>query len=364
MAVTWNGRREAGEGVPSNSSGVRSRFRRGWVALATTAALGGGAALPSRALAATRAPGCAPRVLVLSAMPLELNPLLRAAQLDPRRTVRIGHRTFYGGRLAGNDVVLAMSGIGLVNATQTATAAFEHFRCGFRAAVFSGVAGSRASIGDVAIPARWTMDGSRSWFGADPAMLAVARRRVAAPGAVRLARDVPVGDAACACPGVEAPAPVRVAHQPKVVAGGDGTSSDTYGGKALPCVPGGGDVFGCAPCLAGSDLPSDVAGFARNAPPLADARFIGDFFQPPAATTGSMDAQDQETAAVARVARDYRVPFLGVRAVSDGKGDPLGLPGFPFQFFAYRQLAGNNAAAVTVAFLRAWAAAGRPVARR
>ena len=60
------------------------------------------------------------------------------------------------------------------------------------------------------------------------------------------------------------------------------------------------------------------------------------------------------------VANRHRVPFLGVRSVSDGKGDPLNLPGFPVQFAVYRQLAGNNAAAVTVAFLRAWAAAGRP----
>ena len=60
-------------------------------------------------------------------------------------------------------------------------------------------------------------------------------------------------------------------------------------------------------------------------------------------------------------ARDYHVPFLGIRAVSDGQGDPLNLPGFPFQFFVYRQLAGNNAAAVTIAFLQTWAASGRPV---
>jgi hypothetical protein len=38
--------------------------------------------------------------------------------------------------------------------------------------------------------------------------------------------------------------------------------------------------------------------------------------------------------------------------VSDGAGDPLGLPGFPSQFVVYRQLAANNAAAVTLALLR------------
>jgi nucleoside phosphorylase len=61
------------------------------------------------------------------------------------------------------------------------------------------------------------------------------------------------------------------------------------------------------------------------------------------------------------VATRYKVPFLGIRAVSDGAGDPLHLPGFPAQFFVYRQLAGNNAAAVTIAFLQVWARRGRPV---
>ena len=40
-----------------------------------------------------------------------------------------------------------------------------------------------------------------------------------------------------------------------------------------------------------------------------------------------MDAQDEETASAASIARQYRVPFLGIRAVSDGQGDPLHLPG-------------------------------------
>jgi nucleoside phosphorylase len=67
-----------------------------------------------------------------------------------------------------------------------------------------------------------------------------------------------------------------------------------------------------------------------------------------------MDAQDEETAAVAEVAAQHGVPFLGIRAVSDGHGDPLHLPGFPSQFFVYRQLAANNAAAVTTAFIERW----------
>jgi nucleoside phosphorylase len=311
------------------------------LALSVAAAAGisdAGAAGPRRA--------CANRVLVLAAMPLELNPLTSRASINTARTVRVEDRTFYPGRLAGRDVVLAMSGIGLVNAEQTASAAFAHFRCGFRAAVFSGVAGSRQNIGDVAVPRRWTRDGGKTWIGADRALL-----KTAAHLAVPLAQDVPVGDAACLCPGVDAPTPVHLDRTPKVVVGGDGVSSDTYGGKALPCVPGGGDIAGCAPCLLPSGSLQDAAAFAAHAPSLADPGFVQGFLAPPSPTSQA-DSQDQETAAVAQVARAHRTPFLGIRAVSDGAGDPLGLPGFPAQFFVYRQLAANNAAAVTLALLR------------
>jgi nucleoside phosphorylase len=307
------------------------------------------------AVASPRA--CAQRVLVLAAMPLELNPLISRAGIDPSRTVRVGDRTFYAGKLANTNVVLAMTGIGLANAEQTATTAFAHFRCGFRAAVFSGVAGSRQNIGDVAIPRRWTRDGGKTWTAADPALVKVAGRLAGTE--VPLSQDVPVGDAACLCPGVDAPTPVHVEQTPKVVVGGDGVSSDTYGGKALPCVPGGGDIAGCAPCLLPSGSPQDAAAFAAHAPSLADPGFVQAFLQPPAPSSPA-DSQDQETAAVAQVAQAHRVPFLGIRAVSDGAGDPLHLPGFPAQFFVYRQLAGNNAAAVTLAFLRV----SRPPARR
>jgi nucleoside phosphorylase len=66
------------------------------------------------------------------------------------------------------------------------------------------------------------------------------------------------------------------------------------------------------------------------------------------------DSEDMETAAVFKVAAANHVPYIAFRAVSDGKGDPLNLPGFPYQFFVYKQLAADNAASVTQAFLSAW----------
>ena len=305
------------------------------------------------AAAAPPPPECGEPILVLAAMPLELNPLIAAAELDPE-PVRVDDRTFYPGRLAGHDVVLAMTGIGLVNAEQTATAAVEHFECPFAAIVYSGVAGSRHNIGDVAVPRRWTIDDGATWVSANKHMVRAARA-LESPGAVELSDTVPVGDAACLCPGVDAGTPVQMPQPPAVYVGGDGESSDMFGGHAVPCLPGGGDVAGCAPCITDEALGEDVAAFAENAPMLTDTSFWEALLQPPEQTTDTLDAQDMETAAVALVAREHRIPFLGIRAASDGQGDPLHLPGFPAQFFAYRQLAGNNAASVTIAFLGRWA---------
>ncbi len=319
-----------------------------------------------------------PRVLVISAMPLELNPLMAAATIE--QVVRVNEtgandRTFYVGTLgkdenktkkSTNDVVLAMSGIGLVNATQTTQAAFARFGDCFSGVVFSGVAGSYLNIGDVAIPRQWTHDPNKAvWFDANAGMLRVAE---GLPGNVTLSKSVPVGDAACLCPGLDAQTPVTMPQDAKLVVGGvgtrgQGTSYDTFSGHSVPCLPGGGDIAGCRPCVRQPGFDQDAADFAENMPSLVkDPAFFSGLFAFES-TTDEYASQDEETAAVADVAANYfrhPIPFLGVRAASDGQNDPLHLPGFPAQFAVYRQLAGNNAAAVTITFLDAWANAGQP----
>src|SRR5882724_11110411 len=86
-------------------------------ALAATAvfASAGGTSVPS-----------VPRLLVLSAIPAEIDKLLVTAEID--RTKIIDGRSFFVGRLAGNDVVLALTGIGLVNAEKTTRDALAHFK--------------------------------------------------------------------------------------------------------------------------------------------------------------------------------------------------------------------------------------------
>ncbi|MGH2829326.1 MAG: hypothetical protein ACRDJM_02470 [Actinomycetota bacterium] len=292
---------------------------------------------------------CLPRLLVLSAFPGEIDRLLTEASLDG--SVVAGGRTFYTGSLLGNDVALALTGIGLVNAERTMQAAIGALGCGISGAVLSGVSGGRTFIGDVAIPSEWTIDGGQTWIAADAGMLATASR---VAGTVALGRAVPAGDPACAGVDPRAVPTVAVAHQPGIVFGGRGSSADPFGGRRLPCFPGGGDVFGCRPCRApGLEIP-DIEGTATGIVPFLDPAFFFGYFQSPPGLHG-YDAEDMETAAVARVAADNAIPFIAFRALSDGKGDPLMLPGFPFQFFVYRQLAADNAAAVALAFLQAWA---------
>lgn len=258
--------------------------------------------------------GSPPRVAVLSAFPAELAPLVAAAAVT--ETVDLGDRVVRLGTLGGVPVVLAMTGIGRANAEATTRLVLDRWPVG--ALVVSGVAGSVHRIGDVTVPESWvTGEGER--FAADAHLLALARG-VAEEGALALERCTTVSPEL-------SPEPVCLGFAPEVKVGGIGASEDPYGGQPVLCSPDGGEVFGCDVATAVVPLPEEQV------------------------------AIDMETAFIARAAGD--VPFVAFRAVSDGEGDPLGLPGFPAQFFAYYGLAARNAASATIALLERLAA-GQP----
>jgi nucleoside phosphorylase len=87
---------------------------------------------------------------------------------------------------------------------------------------------------------------------------------------------------------------------------------------------------------------------------IADPGFFLGIFAPAPPSSYEYVAGDEETAAAGQIAKDHATPFIAFRAISDGPGDPLMLPGFPAQFFVYKQLAADNAAAMTLAFVGAW----------
>ena len=349
------GRQWAGiAALTSNSPTVPSTHARRLAAAATAAAL----LTPLPAIAGSGAgkggADCVRRTLIVSAMPIELGPIFAKTKVD--KTVTADGHDFFVGTLAGHGVVLTLTGIGPVNAGHRTEQALKLFACNGQASfdgiIFSGVAGGDW-IGNVTVPIRWTLDKGKTFVPVDPQMLASARK--VASDHVPLEQQAPAGDPACGCVvSPRAVGTVSVTHKPTVEVGGNGETTDPFSGRALPCAPGGGDVLGCEPCVLQGDHASQGQQFASGVPPFVDPSFFTGYGASTAPGKGHYVAEDEETAAVATAAARARVPFLGFRAVSDGGGDPLGLPGFPVQFFYYRQLAADNAATVTLAFLAKW----------
>jgi nucleoside phosphorylase len=285
------------------------RLLLGLLLVATTARA---AAPPADPFCGLATDACAtPYVLVMTAFPAETSAVLQRPTMTATDTVVDGPHTFYVGRLGGAPVVVMRTGIGMLNAAAATEAALARFAVG--SVLFSGVAGSDENIADVVIPDDWS-DG-QGVYPVDADLLAAARPLV-----------VTLEDCAQVPP--EAPTQeVCMAHVPRIVVGGNGESSDPFGPNPLRCTAGGGAVFGCDDAIR-------PAAVAQGGAPFPDA-------------------VDQETAAVARIATRAGIPFLGVRGVSDGGGDPLGLPGFPSQFFAYYVISAENAARVVEAVLDA-----------
>src|SRR3989449_4655887 len=126
---------------------MRGRFLARLVRLAVAAGVAVGALFPPPAHAAWRPDD---RVLILSAYPTEGAKLLAAAAPVTEVGVFNGRR-FFAGTIAGKNVVMGVTGIGLVNAERTTRAVLAHLEGSalrVKAIVFSGVAGSTYDIGD------------------------------------------------------------------------------------------------------------------------------------------------------------------------------------------------------------------------
>ena len=164
------------------------------------------------------------RTLILTALPAEADAILARTTLDPNPTVVVDGHHFYLGSIDGKKVIVAMTGIGIVNATQTTETALDHFTPAsgipIDAVVFSGVAGGsgRTEIGDVAVPARWTSDDGATWHAVDTSMLAAANTLT-----VDLDSTDSIGDPACHLCGPLARLPlIDLNRQPQLFVGGDG----------------------------------------------------------------------------------------------------------------------------------------------
>ncbi|WP_138466515.1 5'-methylthioadenosine/S-adenosylhomocysteine nucleosidase [Poseidonocella sp. HB161398] len=272
-----------------------------------------------------------PRVAVMSAFAPEWGMLVDA--LEGAESQSANGVSFVTGRLAGQDVVLFLSGISMVNAAMTTQLALDTFD--ISAIVFSGIAGGvdpSLHIGDVVVAGQWgsyleallareTEDGymqlpfvptdfpnygmifpksvevmregieapeRKFWFEADPGLLATAET---------VAAEVEFESCAAEDDCLSAP--------PEVVVGGNGVSGMAF---------------------------LDNADFREYVFDTFDAQVV-----------------DMESAAVAQVAWANQVPFIAFRSLSDlaGGGEGENEMG---TFFA---LAAANSATLVTAFLAA-----------
>jgi nucleoside phosphorylase len=299
------------------------------------------------------------RTLVLTAFPAEADAILARTTLDPDPSVVVDGHHFYLGSVGGKKVIVAMTGIGMVNSGQTTETALAHFTpesgISIGAVVFVGVAGGsgRTEIGSVAVPARWTSDDGATWRAVDTGMLAAANTLT-----VDLLSTDSIGDPACHICGPLARFPLIDLHrEPQLFVGGDGSTDDNNNGTAFPEIPLGGAILGPQPLRAPDFSPLFTGNFFSALGPFLINGLLSNILGFLTMTNPPVDAVDQETAAAQQVADAHGVPFLGIRGMSDGPGDRLNLPGYPFTFFVYKQIAADNAAIVTEAFLHSWAGA-------
>ena len=272
-----------------------------------------------------------PRIGVVSAYEPEWLDL-KAAVDDPDTHVDNGV-TYITGTLEGQDIVLFLSGISMVNAAMTTQLALDRFNV--TALVFSGIAGGvdpDLDIGDIVVADRWgsylemvfarETDGGysvppfygkpfanfgmifpqpvevrregesepveRFWFDVDPGLLATARKAAASLELKRCeAADACLGDA------------------PQVIVGGSGVSGSAF---------------------------VDNADFRR---------YVFDTFE--------AKVLDMESAAAAQVAYANGVPFIAIRSLSDLAGGGEG----ENELGTFFKLAAGNSAAMVRAFLAA-----------
>jgi adenosylhomocysteine nucleosidase len=273
-----------------------------------------------------------PRILVISAFDGELNKFLGETQIT--QTNVIHGRQSYVGTLAGQPVVLALSGISMVNAAITAQSLFDTYN--IRLVVFSGIAGGvnpSLHIGDVTVCAQWGSYQEQAFARASGngwdagfhkgnfpnfGMMFPHDTSVVSPGAkpgeiekrfwfpvdteaLETARVVAskVTLAACAADGS------CLDYKPVIVIGGNGVSGPT---------------------------------FVDNAEYRA---YVWETFH--------ADALDSETAAVAIAAYVNQIPYIAFRSLSDLAGGGSGKN----KIRIFGSLAAENSARVVIAFLGA-----------
>lgn len=99
---------------------------------------------------------CSPRIGIVSAFGAEADILLGETQR--KRAYRINGNRYTTGVLRGNPVVIALSGVSMINSAMVTQLMLNHFRV--ERLIMSGIAGGvnpANHVGDVTVPDRWAM---------------------------------------------------------------------------------------------------------------------------------------------------------------------------------------------------------------
>lgn len=271
-----------------------------------------------------------PRLAVESAFDSELEILLLET-IDKTEYVLNG-KTFTTGVLHGVDVVLFLSGVSMVNAASNTQLLFDNFNV--RDLIFSGIAGGvnpSLNIGDVVIPAQWAQYQEMTY-----------------------AREVD-GEFILPFGGVPEFPNYGMMFPNSVTVNQKNNAADEYDTMfwfpvsqellsyttSIPetllqkCTPDG-VCLDKQPIIKIGGNGVDGQTFVDNA---EFRTYVWDTFQ--------ADSLSMETAAVAQVAYSNEIPFLGFRSLSDLAGGGEG----ENQIGTFFQLAADNSAAVTLAFI-------------
>lgn len=310
---------------------------------------------------------CTPRIGIVSAFGQEADILL--AETRGKRDYAINGNRYTTGWLRGNRVVIVLSGVSMINAAMTTQALLDHFR--IERLVMSGIAGGvnpAHHVGDVTVPERWAMPMEVYWND----------------GTAPIAACGPPGDVSCLGLRLASPDGGRSAYPTFTLPGPDGrevpsglvmrenfvrSAGNAPAGEFrfdYPVDPAMYEVAkGLAPPLARCG-PRQPAQCMSTQPVLraggrgvsATVFLANPHYRRYLYQTLQAEVFEMETAALAHVAYANGVPYIAFRSVSDLAGAHEFNADVVALFTS--GLAEANEAAVTLAFLEAWAQRQHP----
>lgn len=295
---------------------------------------------------------CTPRIGIVSAFGAEADLLL--AETSDKREYSLSGNTYTTGVLAGNPVVIVLSGVSVVNAAMTAQRMLDHF--GVTHLIMSGIAGGlnpAHHVGDVLIPERWALPLEAYFSSGSEAPAPCGRPGDLSCLGLRLAQATSAAGTDYGGTGV-------FMRETQVITAQSGPAGEFKFAFEVDA-----EMLSVAmqiePQLSRcGDADASVCVATQPALKIGGTGMSGSMFianptyrEYVFATIGA-EVVDMETAALGQVAYANGVPYLAFRSVSDLAGG--GEDGASVGAFFGSGLAEANEARVAIAFLTEWAA--------